>query len=113
MSKSSTFPAFDQFVTATTGHNMTMIARIAVICGVAMMVLLTVDPAYAAVHSSVDGLLWACLAFFVLEWAIRLRHALRAGCHWAYIFSFRGIVDAVSALAIPIAFAAGANPKSA
>jgi voltage-gated potassium channel len=113
MSKSSFFPAIDRFVAATTGRNMTTAAYIAVTCGVAMMVLLTVDPAYAAVHSSVDGILWACLAFFVLEWVIRLRHALSVGRPWAYVVSFRGIVDTACALAIPFAFAAGVSPKSA
>ena len=59
MSRSSIVPAFDRFVTATTGRNMTTAARIAAICGVVMMVLLTVDPAYAALHSGVDGVWWS------------------------------------------------------
>jgi voltage-gated potassium channel len=44
---------------------------------------------------------------------IRLRHAFDAGHRWAYVFSFRGLVDAASALAIPIALLAGIDPKSA
>ena len=92
---------------------MTTAAYVAVSCGVAMMVTLTVDPAYAAIHHWVDALLWACLAFFVLEWAIRLRHAFGAGRRWAYVFSFRGLVDAASALAVPVALAAGVNAKVA
>jgi voltage-gated potassium channel len=113
MSKSPFSSRLEQFVTATTGRNMTTSARVAVACGVVMMVLLTVDPAYAAMHSIVDGLLWICLAFFVLEWAIKLRHAFSIDRQWAYLFSFRGIVDAASALAVPIALAVGINPKSA
>jgi len=92
---------------------MTTAAYVAVSCGVAMMVTLTVDPAYAAIHHWVDALLWACLAFFVLEWAIRLHHAFGAGRRWAYVFSFRGLVDAASALAVPVALAAGVNAKVA
>ena len=113
MSKPSVFPTIEQLVTATTGRDMTKAAYVAVTCGVAMMVLLTVDPAYANMSYGVDTLLWACLAYFVFEWLIRLRHARRAGRQWAYIFSFRGIVDATSALAVPIALAIGVNPKSA
>jgi voltage-gated potassium channel len=113
MSKSSVFLAIERFATATSGRNMTKAAIAAVICGVAMMVLLTVEPAYAAAHHWVDALLWACLAFFVLEWAIRLRHAFGAGRQWAYVCSFRGFVDAASALAVPIALAAGISPRSA
>lgn len=109
----SSLPALERFVTATTGRNMTTAASLAVACGIAMMLLLTVDPAYAAAHYGVDALLWACLAFFVLEWVIRLRHAISAGRRRAYIFSFRGVVDTISALAVPLAMAAGASPRSA
>ena len=107
------FPAFRQFVTATSGRNMTKAAYIAIICGVAMIVVLTIDPAYAAIHYCINAVLWACLAFFFLEWVIRIRHAFDAGRRWGYVFSFRGLVDAVSALAIPLALIAGVNLKSA
>ena len=113
MSNSSAFTVLERFVTATTGRNMTKAAYVAVTCGVAMMVLLTVEPAYAAAHEYVDALLWGCLAFFVLEWAIRLRHAFSAGRQWAYISSFRGFVDTASALAVPVALVAGVNAKVA
>ena len=113
MSQPSAFPSFSQFVTATTGRNMTRPAYVAVTCGVVMMVLLTVDPAYAAMHDVINGLLWACLVFFVFEWLIRLRHAASIGHRAAYVVSFRGIVDAISALAVPIALAAGISSRSA
>src|ERR1700722_3160719 len=110
MSKSSTFPVFDQFVAATTGRNMTNAAYVAVTCGVVAMVLLTVDPAYQSLHYLIDAALWACLAFFVFEWVIRLRHAANTGRRPAYILSFRGIVDMAFALAVPISLVAGGNP---
>ncbi|HLJ00031.1 MAG TPA: cyclic nucleotide-gated ion channel [Bradyrhizobium sp.] len=113
MSEPPPFPALAHFVTATRGRNMTKTAYAAVICGVAMMVTLTLDPVYAAMHFYVNAVLWACLAFFVLEWGIRLHHAFQTGRRWAYVFSFRGAVDAASALAIPLALLAGANSKSA
>ncbi len=107
------FPALKQFLAATSGHDMTKAAYIAVTCGVAMMMVLTIDPAYAAIHYAVNALLWGCLAFFVLEWAIRLRHAFDTGRPRAYVFSFSGLVDAVSALAIPLALVAGVSLRSA
>ena len=113
MSKPLVFPALAQFVAATTGRNMTKPAYVAVAAGVGMMLLLTVDPAYEAAHHYVDAVLWACLAFFVFEWAVRLRHAFAAGRGWAYALSFRGLVDAVAAAAVPLAMMAGVNPKSA
>ena len=113
MSKPSALPIIVRFVAATSGRNMTKAAHVAVVCGVAMMVMLTVDPVFAALHYPIGAVLWACLAFFIFEWMIRLRHAFDAGHRWAYVFSFRGLVDAASALAIPIALLAGIDPKSA
>src|SRR5690349_5636556 len=107
------FPALSLFLAATAGRNMTRPAYVAVAVGVAMMVLLTVDPAYEAAHHWVDAVLRACLAFFVFEWLVRLRHAVKSDRGFAYSLSFRGLVDVVAAAAIPVALIVGANPKSA
>jgi voltage-gated potassium channel len=104
---------FEQFVAATTGRNMTKAAYVAIATGVAVMVLLTVDPAYETAHRWVDALLWACLAFFVFEWVVRLRHACQAQRGWTYAMSGRGLVDAIAATAVPLAMILGANPKTA
>ena len=113
MSKPLVFPALERYVAATTGRNMTKAAYVAVAAGVAMMVLLTVNPAYEAAHHWVDAVLWACLAFFVFEWVVRLRHAFAAQQGWSYATSGRGLVDAVAAVAVPLAIVLGANPKTA
>ena len=113
MSKPLVFPALAQFVAATAGRNMTKAAYVAVAAGVAMMLVLTVAPAYETAHHWVDAMLWACLAFFVFEWVVRLRHAYLAKRAWGYALSGRGLVDAVAAAAIPLALDLGANPKSA
>jgi voltage-gated potassium channel len=113
MSKPHVFPALALFATATAGRNMTTPAYVAVLSGVVMMILLTVNPAYEAAHHWVDAVLWACLSFFVFEWVVRLRHAVLAHRGWAYALSGRGLVDAVAAVAIPLALVLGANPKSA
>jgi voltage-gated potassium channel len=113
MSKPLAPSALAQIVAATAGRNMTGAAYVAVATGVAMMVLLTVEPAYEAAHHWVDAVLWACLAFFVFEWLVRLRHAFLAQRGWAYAFSGRGLVDAVAAAAIPLAIILGANPRTA
>ena len=113
MSKPLVSPALAQFVAATTGRNMTKAAYVAVATGVVMMVLLTVDPAYEAAHHWVDAVLWACLAFFVFEWVVRLRHAFLAQRGWAYVLSGRGLVDAVAAAGDAArAHLLGANPKT-
>ena len=107
------FPAFSLFLAATAGRNMTRPAYLAVTVGVMVMVLLTVAPAYEAAHHWVDAVLWACLAFFAFEWAVRLRHAMLAQRGLAYSFSFRGFVDLLATAAVPLALILGANPNTA
>jgi voltage-gated potassium channel len=113
MSKPLVFPALAQFVAATTRRNMTKAAYVAVTAGVAMMLLLTVDPAYEAAHHWVDAVLWGCLAFFMFEWVVRLGDAHQAQRLWSYALSGRGLVDAAAAAAIPLALALGASSKTA
>src|SRR5580698_8268358 len=113
MSISPGCPGLAQFAAATTGRNMTRAAYVAVTAGVLMMVLLTVDPAYEAAHHWVDTILWACLAFFVFEWVVRLRHAFATQHGWGYALSGRGLVDAVAAAGVPLAMVLGVNPKTA
>ena len=113
MTKPLVTPALAQFVTATAGRNMTRPAYVAVAVGVVMMVLLTVDPAYEAAHHWVDAVLWACLAFFMFEWVVRLRHAILADRWRSYATSGRGLVDAVGAVGVPLAMMLGVNSKTA
>lgn len=113
MSKRLVHPALAQFTAATAGRNMTKAAYVAVTLGVGMMVMLTIAPAYEAAHHWVDAVLWACLAYFVFEWMVRLRHARQAQRLPAYMLSFRGLVDVAAALAVPIAIIGGVDPKTA
>jgi voltage-gated potassium channel len=113
MPKRLVFPALAQFAAATSGRNMTKAAYIAVTTGVAMTVLLTVPPAYEAAHHWVDAVLWACLAYFVYEWLVRLRHAFISQRGWSYALSGRGLVDAAGAVAVPIAILGGVDPRTA
>src|SRR5713226_8447764 len=78
MTKPLVLHTLAHFVAATAGRNMTKPAYAAV-AGVVVMVLLTIDPAYEAAHHWLDGVLWACLAFFAFEWQVRIRHAIRSG----------------------------------
>jgi voltage-gated potassium channel len=104
---------FTQFLSATASRNMTKAAYVAVAIGVATMVLLTVNPAYEAVHHWVDAVLWACLAFFAFEWAVKIRYALKAGRGLAYLLAGRGMLDAACVLAVPIALSCGATYQTA
>jgi voltage-gated potassium channel len=113
MSKPLSFPGLTQFMAATAGRNMTKVAYVVIAAGVAMVVLLSVDPAYEAAHRWVDAELWACQIYFVFEWAVRLRSAFRAQQLWTYLVSFRGLVDVVAACAVPLAIVLGTNPRTA
>jgi voltage-gated potassium channel len=113
MTKPLVTPALAQFVTATAGRNMTRPAYVAVAAGVVMMVLLTVAPAYEAAHHWVDAVLWACLAFFMFEWVVRLRQAFLTQRGWGYAASGRGLVDALGAVGVPLAMMLGVNSKTA
>jgi voltage-gated potassium channel len=111
MSQQPVPSALTQFLTATAGRNMTMPAYLAVATGVATMVMLTLDPAYEASHRWIDGVLWACLGFFAFEWVVRIRASFRTGR--PYLLTGRGLLDAAGVIAVPIAFSAGAEPKTA
>ncbi len=111
MSQQPAPSALTQFLTATAGRNMTAPAYLAVAIGVATMVTLTVNPAYEAAHHWVDAVLFACLAFFAFEWAVRIRGSFKTGR--PYLATGRGLLDTGGVLAAPIALAAGAEPKTA
>lgn len=105
--------ALAQFAAATAGRNMTKAAYVAIGVGVLGMAVLTIDPAYEAAHRGVNALLSACLVYFVFEWLVRLRHMARQERLSLYIFSAAGLVDAVGALAVPVALVLGVEPSTA
>ena len=102
-----------QFLAATGGRNMTRAAYAAVTIGIAAMVVLTDTSAHDAVRRWVNAVLWACWAYFLFEWAMRLRHAMHQRRFWSYAISGRGLVDAAGAIAIPLAIICGVEPKTA
>jgi hypothetical protein len=113
MSKRMVFPGLAQFLAATAGRNMTKPAYVAVVIGVLMVVILSVDSAYEAAYLWIDAVLWGCLGFFAFEWLVRIRFAAKIGRASAYLFSGRGLVDAAGAIAVPLALMVGADPKTA
>ena len=113
ISKTLATPALSRFTAAAADRNMTRASYFVVAVGVLMMVVLTVDPAYQSMHRWVDTLLWACLAFFGCEWLVRLRRAVLTQVGFSYALSFRGLIDAVAVIAVPLAFVGGADVKSA
>jgi voltage-gated potassium channel len=113
MSKPLFLPASAQFLAATAGRNMTKAAYAAVVAGITAMILLTVDPAHEAAAGLIYAVLWICLAFFVFEWGVRVRHALQANHARAYLASGRGLLDAACAVGVPLALLLGSHQRSA
>src|SRR5215470_17074773 len=113
MSKPLDASGLAQFVAATAGRNMTRAAYVAVVIGVLMVVLVTVDPAYEAAHHWIRAVLWACLAFFAFEWVVRIRYTVAAGRGLSYFFSLHGLVDAASVIGVPLARLLGADARTA
>jgi voltage-gated potassium channel len=113
MSKRLVLSALAQFTAKTAGRNMTKAAYAAVAAGVAAMVVLTSASAYEAAHHWVDAVLWTCLVYFVFEWLVRLRHMAGQGRLSLYALSSSGVVDAIGALAVPVALLSGIEPRTA
>jgi voltage-gated potassium channel len=113
ISKPLVFPALAQFVTATGGRNMTRAAYVAIVIGVAMMVLLTIEAAYEAAGRGIIAVLWACLAYFAFEWVARIRATMQAGRALPYLTSMGGLVDAAGVIAVPLALQSGVDPRTA
>jgi len=113
MPKPLLLPALGQFLVAVAARNMTRAAYAAVVIGIAAMILLTMDSAYEAAPRLIDGALWVCLAFFVIDWAVRVHHAARAHDAAGYLFSGRGLLDIACIVAVPVALLLGIEPRSA
>jgi voltage-gated potassium channel len=113
MSRPFAFPYLAQLAAAMSGRRMAAASYGVVAMGLLALVILTYGPAYDAAHYWVEAALWACLAFFALEWLARLVRAGRARRGLVYAVSGGGLVDAVAAIAVPAAIACGADVRSA
>ena len=51
--------------------------------------------------------LWLCQAVFMIQFAVRMAYAIRAGAAIGYLGSAHGFVDGLAALAVPLALLAG------
>ena len=81
--------------------------------GLGAMATMTVADLRSAAEPWLAVVLWACLLFFALEWAVRLWAAKGLGRLADYLSSGEGVVDAVAVLAVPLALALGMPPQTA
>jgi voltage-gated potassium channel len=81
--------------------------------GLAAMAAITTATIDAPIRNWLIVALWCCLAFFAIEFALRLRARSDPRSPRNYPFSVSGLVDFFSVAAVPIALVAGAEPQSA
>ncbi len=105
--------AFRNYVSAVAAGKVTLASYISVISGTGILLFLTLDTSYALTHQTIGGVIWINIAYFIWEWAIRLRHAIQQRELRSYLLSGGGFVDGVSAIAIPLAIVAGVQPRTA
>ena len=101
------------YTAAVARGKVTLANYVSVITGTGILLFLTIDTPYELAFHTIGGVIWLNIAYFIWEWAIRLRYAAQQRELRAYILSGMGIVDAVSAIAIPIAIAFGVAPRTA
>jgi voltage-gated potassium channel len=105
--------AFRDYLSATAAGKVTLASYISVISGTGILLFLTLDTSYTLTHQTIGGIIWINIAYFVWEWAVRLRHATQQRELRSYLLSGSGFVDWVSAIAIPLAIIAGVEPRTA
>ena len=113
----SKLPLLPRLVSETrsgaTSWQPTRMTHVALLLGVIALLALTIDPVYTAARLWLELVLWCCLACFVWEWLIRLYYARTKNNTRRYLLSAGGMIDTVSAIAVPIALACGISSKSA
>lgn len=105
--------AFRDYVSALAAGKVTLASYVSVISGTGILLFLTLDTSYTLAYRSIEGIIWINIAYFVWEWAVRIRHAAQQRELRSYLLSGSGFVDWVSAIAIPLAIIAGVAPRTA
>jgi voltage-gated potassium channel len=105
--------AFRDYVSAVGAGKVTVAEYISVISGSGILLFLTLDTSFTLTHHTIGGVIWINIAYFVWEWAIRLRYAAKQRELRSYLLSASGFVDGVSAIAIPLAIMSGVQPRTA
>lgn len=90
-----------------------VVKYVALGAGLAAMMAMTVPALRTGLAPWLAAVLWCCLAFFVAEFAVKLRTRFRDGDAGAYVSSGDGVIDALAVLPVPIALLAGIQAETA
>ncbi len=81
--------------------------------GLAAMTALTIPDLQKSASTWLNACLWCCLAYFVIEGAVRAQFRSRARTATRHLFSVSGLVDLAAVLPVPIALICGVPPPTA
>ena len=113
MRKTRLLAALRDYRAATAAGKVTLPGYISVISGTGILLFLTLDTEYTALDRIIGGIIWINIAYFVWEWAVRVRRAAQRRELRSYLLSASGMVDGISSVAIPLAIIAGVAPRTA
>src|SRR5689334_2181378 len=89
-------------------------ARLAIMAvGILALSILSIPRLAPPLPGVLNGVLWLCWGVFALEWVLRIGHAARGQHLTRVLLSSRSLIDAISVLPVPIAFAVGLSPPTA
>jgi len=83
------------------------------VIGLIAMTAMTIPDLRARLGNSLDVILWCCLGFYFIEFAIKIWTSLFAAHGINYIRSSVGLIDILAVLPIPIALLLGAPTENA
>lgn len=81
--------------------------------GFLAMTALTVESLQKTAGPWLIACLWCCLAYFALEWGVRISAALRTERVWEHLLSPVAIIDLLGVVPVPIALLCGIAPPTA
>jgi voltage-gated potassium channel len=113
MSKNRLLAALRDHRSAVAAGKVTLPSYISVISGTGILLLLTIAHGYPLADQIIGGIIWINIAYFIWEWAVRVRHAAQQRELRSYLLSGSGMVDGISSIAIPVAILAGVPPRTA
>lgn len=113
MWKTRLLEALRDHASAVADGKVTVASYASVISGTGILLFLTIDHSYLLADEIIGGVIWINIAYFIFEWAVRVRRAAQQGELRAYLLSAGGMVDGISSVAIPLAVLAGVPPRTA
>ena len=113
MSKTRLTAALRDYRSAVAAGKVTLPSYVSVISGTGILLFLTIEHSYPLADQIIGGIIWINIAYFIWEWAVRVRHAAQQRELRSYLLSGSGMVDGISSIAIPVAILAGVPPRTA